>query len=98
MKVEFLPAAQQEFNEIAEYYERLKPGLGDEFVAEGERVSGLLRRHPLIGTRIDPTLRRVRFHRFPFAYLFSVDDDVIRIVAVAHRRRRPGYWTMLART
>lgn len=97
MKIEFLLAAQQEFNEIAEYYDLLKSGFGDEFIAEGERVSGLLRRHPLIGTRVDPTLRRVRFHRFPFAYLFSVDDDVIRIVAVAHRRRRPGYWVAPAR-
>jgi plasmid stabilization system protein ParE len=92
MRVEFLPAAQQEFIEIADDYERLVAGLGDEFVAEGIGVSAILSRHPFIGLRVDPIHRRIPFRRFPFAYLFRSDPDAIRIVAVAHRRRRPDYW------
>lgn len=97
MRVEFLPAAQQEFIEIADYYERLIAGLGDEFIAEGMRIAAMLSRHPSVGLRVDVIHRRVPFQRFPFAYLFRSDPDAIRIVAVAHRRRRPDYWRNPAR-
>jgi len=30
--------------------------------------------------------------RFPFSIVYYVADDTIRIVAVAHAKRRPGYW------
>ncbi|MFM9842992.1 MAG: type II toxin-antitoxin system RelE/ParE family toxin [Dongiaceae bacterium] len=36
--------------------------------------------------------RRYLLRRFPFAIIFHVDDSRIEIVAVAHWRRRPGYW------
>lgn len=30
--------------------------------------------------------------RFPFFVIYLDDPDVIRIIAVAHSKRRPGYW------
>ncbi len=30
--------------------------------------------------------------RFPFSIVYCVVDDVIRIVAIAHAKLRPGYW------
>jgi toxin ParE2 len=36
--------------------------------------------------------RRLVFHRFPYAVLYRVLDDEVQVVAVAHLRRRPGYW------
>jgi hypothetical protein len=30
--------------------------------------------------------------RFPFAFIYRVDADVLRIIALSHRRQRPGYW------
>jgi hypothetical protein len=30
--------------------------------------------------------------RFPLAFIYRVDAEALWIVAVAHRRRRPGYW------
>jgi toxin ParE1/3/4 len=29
---------------------------------------------------------------FPYAVLFSIEEDYILIVAVMHCRREPGYW------
>jgi hypothetical protein len=31
-------------------------------------------------------------HRFPFFVVFRETDIRIEIVAIAHGRRRPGYW------
>jgi hypothetical protein len=35
---------------------------------------------------------RGRARVFPYAVLYSIEDDYILIVAIAHGKRRPGYW------
>jgi hypothetical protein len=29
---------------------------------------------------------------FPYSVIFQLEDDIILVVAVAHAKRRPGYW------
>ncbi len=36
--------------------------------------------------------RKLNFHRFPYAIVYSVRDDVLYIKAVMHLYRRPFYW------
>jgi plasmid stabilization system protein ParE len=36
--------------------------------------------------------RRYVFRRFPFYLVYRELDDVVQVLAVAHGRRRPGYW------
>jgi len=36
--------------------------------------------------------RRVLMQRFPFSVYYEVANDHIRVVAVAHQHRKPGYW------
>ncbi len=38
------------------------------------------------------TLRRRILRRFPFGFLYAIEPERIVIVAVAHLKRRPGYW------
>jgi hypothetical protein len=64
IKVGFHPAADRELRIAAVYYERHVAGLGEQFIAEAERLRGLLGKYPA----------------------------VLMIVAVAHMKRRPGYW------
>lgn len=37
--------------------------------------------------------RRFLLHRFPFSVVYRVTDAAIQVVAFAHARRRPGYWS-----
>ena len=37
-------------------------------------------------------VRRVRVRRFPYQVVYVTLDDDIVVIAVAHDRRRPGYW------
>jgi hypothetical protein len=30
--------------------------------------------------------------RFPYGVIYRVREEVIWVVAIAHMRRRPGYW------
>ena len=36
--------------------------------------------------------RRFVLHRFPFSVVYLDDPDQVTIIAVAHSKRRPGYW------
>jgi plasmid stabilization system protein ParE len=36
--------------------------------------------------------RRFVLHRFPFSIIYLDDPDVLVIIAVAHSKRKPGYW------
>lgn len=37
--------------------------------------------------------RRILLERFPFTVYYRVSSDTLTIVAVAHHKRRPGYWS-----
>jgi hypothetical protein len=37
-------------------------------------------------------VRRLLVDRFPYALVFVESETEIRVLAVAHTRRRPGYW------
>jgi len=64
------------------------------FIAEVDRVLGLLLDHLLAGERIDYGYRHYRLNGFPFYVNYRVDKDVncIRVIAVSDQRRRPDYW------
>jgi hypothetical protein len=46
----------------------------------------------LRGVPDDLPIRRALVHRFPFALVFIEIPNALRIIAVAHVRRQPGYW------
>lgn len=39
-----------------------------------------------------PDIRQARMRHFPYSVLFRETADGINIIAVAHSRRKPGYW------
>ena len=91
-RVIFHPEAEAEFLAAARFYDAQTPGLGVDFVAEVRRATQTLADHPELGHRFSRRLRRLLVHRFPYGLLYRVESDKIFIVAVAHLRRRPGYW------
>jgi plasmid stabilization system protein ParE len=92
MKVEFHPAASQELEAASSFYESRRTGLGEELADEVEDVCLLLSEYPAIGRKADDAHRSVPLRRFPFILFYRVRETVVQIVAVAHKRKRPGYW------
>lgn len=92
MKVEFHPAADIELRGGARYYEDRVPGLGEEFLAEVDRACALLAERQGLGPKLDAEHRRLALRRFPFGLIYRAKATSVQIVAVAHRRRKPGYW------
>jgi toxin ParE1/3/4 len=93
MNVIFLPAAQEELAATAAYLDDRAAGLGAEFVNDVERISALASTLPKIGHSLDAIHRRLTLQRFPYNLIYRIGDgSVLVVVAVAHKRRRPGYW------
>ena len=92
MRLEFHPEAELELIESAVYYDKQVPGLGERFESEIRYATDLLLDQPEIGLLADPDLRKFILTRFPFTLYYSITADVLRVEAVAHQSRRPGYW------
>jgi hypothetical protein len=39
-------------------------------------------------------VRRKFLSRFPYGVIFAAEEDRIRVVAIAHLKRRPEYWAI----
>jgi toxin ParE1/3/4 len=92
VNIEFHPAADAELRAAAALYEVRVTGLGSDFLTEVERVCSRISEHQALGPKLDGVHRRVSLRRFPFGLIYRVSGSKIQIVAVAHRRRRHGYW------
>lgn len=91
-RVAFHPAARAEFDAAADFYEEQATGLGTDFIDEVEHAVDWVLRHPEAGTPVGGPIRRWLVRRFPFAILYQGDRQPLRVIAVMHLRRRPGYW------
>ena len=86
--------AVEELREAVRWYEARRAGLGAElFDAVAETIE-LIKDHHEIGepTSADGKTRRALVLRFPYQVVYRLRPDEIVIVAVAHLKRRPGYW------
>jgi plasmid stabilization system protein ParE len=90
--VSFHPEAQSEFNAAAQYYESQAENLGLDFIDAVEATYQRLRTFPESGRPFGSRLRRILVPGFPYGLIYRPEPDRILIVAVAHVRRRPGYW------
>ncbi len=75
------------------FYETRRSGLGLAFLDEVERSVFLIRGSPeQWPVDLKTGLRRCSLDRFPYRLFYLDLDEVIWIAAVAHVKRRPGYW------
>ncbi len=92
MIVSFHPLAERELNDAAQYYEMATQGLGSAFLADVQRCCASIVEHPEAGHAIRGAVRRRLIARFPYAILYTLRSDIVRVVAVMNLKRRPGYW------
>lgn len=92
MRARFLRLAEAEVNEAIAYFDQQREGLGDRFEQDLQTTVVFVTEHPLAGKMLSKRVRRFRLRTFRYNVIYIADDKEIVIVAVAHHRRRPGYW------
>jgi plasmid stabilization system protein ParE len=90
--VRFHPAAAQEVESTYEWYAARDVSAAHGFREELRQAVDVVAESPQTWPRYGRRARRYVFPRYPFSLVYIVRGDVIEVVAVAHGRRRPGYW------
>jgi plasmid stabilization system protein ParE len=92
MKVEFLTSAQNEFEEIVNYYDQQREGLANEFITEFRRTVRRIENFPSAWSPMSSDVRRCQLHRFPYSVIYSVREELVLIAAIQHHSRKPDHW------
>jgi plasmid stabilization system protein ParE len=87
-------AASEEWAGATRWYEARRPGLGAEFHDAVVAAIARIETHPDIGALSTrrPLTRELTLTRFPYKLVYRVRSEYLYVVAVAHAKRRPGYW------
>jgi plasmid stabilization system protein ParE len=87
------PAAAEEHLEHISFYEAQQRGLGkrydDAFESALRVICDAPARFRIIA---EPDIRSTMLRGFPYSVLYHEAGGVVEVLAVAHHRRRPGYW------
>jgi len=93
-----LPDAEREAIEAAAWYEDKQPALGARFLDEVQLAIDLVRQDAQSLPRMeqysgDFDVRTQRLKRFPYVLVVQCEPEATLVVAIAHSRRKPLYWT-----
>lgn len=78
-------------------YEGEQPGLGERFSREVTATVASIELTPkrfakYEGKRLRYECRRALLTDFPYLIVYQISNEIIRVIAVAHSSREPGYW------
>ena len=85
--------AQKELHEAIEWHNDRQQRLGLESQNEVEEAVDRIPLDPGVGARYRNTAYRFyRVKRFPYILYYLDPPDAVWVAALAHERRKPGYW------
>jgi len=91
-KLEYLDEAVDEAESAARWYAERSGSAAAGFAGEIDAAIAAIEQHPDAWPAYDHGTRHYLLRRYPFSVVYRVESARILIVAVAHGRRRPGYW------
>jgi plasmid stabilization system protein ParE len=92
-RVVFHPDAKAEANGAIDWYLARNESAAFDFAAGLRAAYSALRKNPNMFPAYLRGTRRVILDRYPFSVVFREVSSGLQIVAVAHAKRRPGYWS-----
>jgi len=86
------PDAVAEAIAAADWYRERSPAAANAFCDELDRAITAIASHPMRWSSYVKGTRRFVLRRFPYSVVYRAGTDGIQVLAIAHARRRPGYW------
>ena len=90
--VSFHPAAVRDAEEATTWYAQRSLRTAERFLDELDHLVELVAVAPGRFQPFDAGLRRAGFRRFPYYLVFRAGEARTEVLAVAHAKRRPGFW------
>jgi plasmid stabilization system protein ParE len=93
MRAELSGQALADFDEAVDWYiHELAFDAASDFANEFDDALALLAAFPELGISGRYETRVLTLRKFPYSLIYRVVQGHIRIIAVAHHSRRPGFW------
>lgn len=92
-RVEFHKGAADDIRNATAWYRERNPEIAADFIEEIKRAVETIVEAPQRWPVGVNNTRRFLLWRFPFAVIYSEQESVIVVWALAHGSRRPGYWS-----
>ncbi|TYL55938.1 type II toxin-antitoxin system RelE/ParE family toxin [Nocardioides sp. BGMRC 2183] len=98
LEARYHPEALAELRADVAWYEDRGDGLGDRFEAAVDEVIDIIVEWPESGTVWPgsdsiPVARSHRVTGFPYRLVYLVQPTRLVVIALAHAKREPGYWS-----
>ncbi|HMO16380.1 MAG TPA: type II toxin-antitoxin system RelE/ParE family toxin [Pirellulaceae bacterium] len=92
VSIEFSTDARAEFDKAFDWYAERSAGAAIGFATEIDVAIESILADPTRFVRTYAGCQLCRVKRFPFCVVYHHIGDKITVVAIAHAKRRPGYW------
>jgi plasmid stabilization system protein ParE len=92
MRVRLHPDARAELREARRWYDKRSPLSATAFAHAVDNAVSRILEAPTQYPLADHRTRKFVFQHFPFNIFYLPIESEIVIIAVAHQKRRPGYW------
>ena len=86
------PDAIAEARAAYEWYTERNPSTANAFISELDHAISQIQTSPERWTMHLHGTRKFLLRRFPYGVIYRITESAIQVIAVAHGRRRPGYW------
>ena len=86
------PGAIAEAKAAYDWYAIRNSAAANAFLFELDQAIGKIQTSPERWTAHLHGTRKILLRRFPYGVVYRITESAIQVIAVAHERRRPGYW------
>jgi toxin ParE1/3/4 len=91
-RLEFLEEAVAEAQAAHDWYAGRSQNAAGRFMDELDQVLSKITEDPGRWPKFYKSARYAQMRRYPFLVIFRKRADFIEVIAVAHAKRKPGYW------
>lgn len=93
LPIEYHPGARRDFDESFDWYVARSANAAVRFSAAIDTTLETIAANPERFPLLDSTHRQCTVKRFPFRIIYRIIPSGLFIVAIAHGKRRPDYWS-----
>lgn len=93
MIISFHKDAAKELNQTVSFYNEKSTETAENFVLEVRQALHRIEHFPKAWPLLKSGVRRILLNRYPYALLYSLENESAFIWAVMHLHRNPVYWT-----
>lgn len=75
------------------HYVEVHPDLARRYSDDLQATIRAARIFPQTGYPMHDGFRRKAFRKFPYLLIYAIEEGLLVVYAIPHKRQRPGYWT-----